>query len=86
MWSKLLPESYFDKPFLLDGIKNGFALCDKIGPYMRVERENYASASKFSDKVEKQLQTELALGNYLMVNEKPTIVSSLGAIPTVVLG
>ena len=47
------------------------------------EVENYSSvtAGNSCEQVEKQICTEIDNGHYRIVNEKPHIVSALGAIP-----
>ena len=80
-WYRLLPMDAEDRDFILDGINYGFHLCTKFGPYYPTNRENYSSAFKVREKVEIQLRNEIALGNYVVTEKIPTIVSSLGAVP-----
>jgi hypothetical protein len=71
-----------DRDFLLDGIKNGFRITDPAYVPQQVECENYKSATGDDNrqKVEQQILEEVALGRYVVVSDKPVIVSSLGAI------
>lgn len=64
----------------MEGITTGFRLTTKYGPYREVDRDNYASTVKYKSEVQKQINTEIELGNYVITNRKPTIVSSLGAV------
>ncbi len=72
-----------DKEFILTGIKNGFNIVDQTDNLEPVCQNNHRSATLADAKlkVENQILTELAEGNYVVVDEKPTIVSALGAIP-----
>ena len=74
-----------DRDYILDGIKNGFALIDTDSqlPSESVETENYRSATSptVRDKVERQIIEELAEGNYSFTDTKPLITSAIGAIP-----
>lgn len=71
--------------YILDGIKNGFALIDPGSelPTEPVETDNYHSATSPTAcvKVEKQINTELEEGNYSITHTRPLITSALGAIP-----
>ncbi len=73
-----------DASFLLSGIKEGFKIVDvdnqSLNP-AEVEVEHYRSATSQPALVEKQLRTALVQGHYEMVENKPTLVSALGAIP-----
>ena len=81
-WTAELQEDP-DRDFLLDGVKDGFRIVDKGTTLHSVETGNYKSATCLEnrDKVEKQICEEIAEGHYIPVHAKPTIVSSLGAIP-----
>lgn len=72
-----------DSEFLIHGIKNGFDICDPESDPSPVETDNYSSATNVDtrDKVEEQIRSEIANGNYITVDYKPTIISALGAIP-----
>ena len=68
----------------MSGIKNGFRITDSIPKQLDyVEVNNYKSAtnSEVAPKVQSQIKEELANGQYTIVNNKPKIVSALGAIP-----
>ncbi len=81
VWQREL-QSDPDRDFLLTGIEHGFYITDENVVFQPVERDNYTSAThpQIRDSVEQQILSELAEGNYLVCQEKPTIVSSLGAI------
>ena len=66
----------------MDGIRYGFPLVNKTPDHSPVERDNYHSATSPSvrSKVEAQISEELIEGRYKIVNVKPHIVSSIGAI------
>ena len=82
-WQLALPIDYPKREFLLAGIKDGFHIVDADKIQNEVECKNYKSATNppFRDKVETQILDELAHGHYKFVQDKPTIVSALGAIP-----
>ena len=70
-----------DKEFLSDGIINGFQIYS--AKFKPAEMHNYASTTEpvVKGKVEQTLLEEIAEGNYIVVNEKPTIISALKAVP-----
>ena len=71
-----------DKQYLLHGIKHGFPIINfPNSPVDNVIMHNYSSALTEHDAVEAQILTEIKEGRYIVVNEKPQIVSALGAIP-----
>ena len=72
-----------DREFLLDGIKNGFRIVDAGSQLKPAEMGNYKSATdpEHRCKVEKQICEEIAEGNYIITDTRPTIISALGAIP-----
>ncbi len=81
LWEKEL-ESDCDKDFLLDGIRNGFRITTEGSVFKEVECQNYRSATHgHKDQVEEQIYNDLDGGNYILADTKPTILSSLGAIP-----
>ena len=68
---------------LSDGLTDGFKIIDNdadLTPFMML---NYKSATgaNVKEKVEKQIITALEIGNYVVTNEPPTLISALGAIP-----
>ena len=73
-----------DSEFLLDGFTHGFRITDSA-PKMDIiqERNNYKSATcpENRNQVEKQLLSEIAKGHYVITDNKPSIISALGAIP-----
>ena len=72
-----------DEQFLKDGLINGFPLNPTDISNEPAEMLNYKSATDPSvrDKVEAVIKEEMELGGYVVVQNKPTIVSALGAIP-----
>jgi len=85
----LIPESWFpelvndpDAPFLIDGITNGFKIIDPEAPLKSAETSNYRSATgpETRDLVEAAILSELEQGHYRVVDQKPTIISALGAV------
>ncbi len=71
-----------DRDNLLKGFNYGFNLFDDDCVFEEVECENYKSATvTYAPLVEEQIYEELLEGNYVVSHRKPTIVSSLGAIP-----
>ena len=69
--------------FILDGLTNGFHLISPDSIVTPAEVPNYRSATSTDvrDKVEKQIRDEIQMGNYVITRTKPSIVSTLGAIP-----
>lgn len=81
-WAEELKED-FERDFLLTGISQGFRITSADSHFVSVDCKNYLSATcveNFS-KVESQIRTELELGRYIQVAEKPVIISSIGAVP-----
>ena len=71
-----------DRDFLLDGIRDGFQITKEGSQFTPAERTNYRSATEtYRELVEDHLYKEPEIGHYIVVHEKPTIVSSLGAVP-----
>ena len=68
-----------DKEFLLEGIKNGFHLVNDFN-FVPAECANYSSVYENFDLVEAQIRTELEENRYERVQEKPVVISALGAI------
>ena len=68
--------------YILDGIRNGFKLTDQDFEPVSVLRRNYRSASELNkEKSEGNIKTEIQKGRYIVVAEKPLVVSSIGAMP-----
>ena len=86
MWTKELEDDP-DRGFLLDGIVNGFQLILVDATLQPAEMNNYKSVtdSAVRDQVEKTLLEEIREGNYVVTDTKPTIVSALGAIRSLIL-
>ena len=80
-WAKYLSDDA-DREFLLEGVYNGFHIVDSTD-FVPAEMENYQSATAGScrDKVEETIREEITEGRYVVVRDKPCIVSALGAIP-----
>ena len=71
-----------NKTFLLNGIKYGFMIIDRVCTLADVERRNYRSCNDLNAMLaEKQIQKEVDLGRYILCPNAPLVVSSLGAIP-----
>ena len=71
-----------NRDYILDGIGNGFCLTDTNFVPKETFMKNYASASVIGkDAVERNINIELDLGRYIVVDKKPFIVSSIGAVP-----
>ncbi len=67
---------------LLFDMESGFKITDEGSIFKNVECENYLSATQtYPHQVEAQIYKELDEGNYVITHRKPTIVSSIGAIP-----
>ena len=72
-----------DEVFLTDGLKNGFQLIPVGSCFHEAEMDNYRSATNpaVRIKAEETLLEELGIGNYVVTDHKPVIVSALGAVP-----
>ncbi|XP_066928816.1 uncharacterized protein [Clytia hemisphaerica] len=81
-WDKELLND-LDRQFLFDGVVNGFQLLPADATISPAEMDNYNSAvgPGSKEKVEATILEELSAGNYILANEKPVIVSALGAVP-----
>ena len=82
-WEQELAEDP-DKEFLLQGIANGFDIIDDDVVISPVSAENHPSAkpsSKLYGKASKQILTEIELGNYVICDSPPEIVSPIAVIP-----
>lgn len=82
-WSEALPQDDPKRPFILNGIKNGFRVTTHPYTGPKVWQNNYKSATcpENFPMVEAQIKEELANGRYKITQERPSIVSALGAIP-----
>ena len=68
-----------DENYLLNGIKSGFDTLEGKSPDFVAESTNYKSASIANYKLaEAQILKEIVSGNYILVDKKPSVVSSLG--------
>ena len=80
-WRKVLIGD-INSEFLLKGLEHGFMIVDKLSPVVPSFRDNYKSAEVTNRaKVEAQILSEIALGNYIVTTDRPAVVSSLGAVP-----
>ena len=74
-----------DRDFLLEGINHGFRISEvqDISEVRRVCVDNHPSVDKYKMLVEKELLSQVELGNYKVADTdvKPRIISPLGAIP-----
>lgn len=81
-WNELLPANDIDRDYILNGVQYGFKLYDSdLSHVPEVETNNYSSCFKYFNLVEQQIQYELMQGNYVISEDKPQIISALGAIP-----
>ena len=73
-----------DADFILEGIREGFKITNKHNHsnYRQVESDNYHSAicDENIESVENQIEVELSEQRYIICENKPTIISALGAI------
>ncbi len=81
-WETELADDPIDRNFILTGIAEGFHITDPGSKFSPAEHSNYKSATEtYKDLAEEQIYKEIELGRYVIVPDKPTIVSSLGAVP-----
>ena len=80
MWEEELKDD-IDRHHLLNGITEGFRISDvDVKDVKNVEQDNHSSTNKYRDQVESELLDQLKVGNYVITNTKPVIVSPLAAI------
>ncbi len=78
----MLPRGDPDRDYILSGVKHGFKLVDLENVTIKtVCTKNHNSALKSKYATETQIKEELAMGNYVVTDSKPDIVSALGSIP-----
>lgn len=72
-----------DKDFLLSGIERGFHIIEQDAQLQPSEFRNHKSATDAGvrHQVEKLITKEIALGNYVVTSQKPTIISAIGSVP-----
>lgn len=80
VWARELAGD-IDECYLMNGVLNGFKIVDVSTEPIPVVCDNYRSTKEHAEKVEKQILYEIEKGNYVVCEEIPTVVSSLGAIP-----
>jgi hypothetical protein len=74
----------FDKAaYILEGIQHGFLITDCFLDIVSSRRANYKSTflPEAICSVEKQIKLEMELGRYVICENIPYIISSMGAIP-----
>ena len=76
-WQEELPIDCPNRSFC---IADGFTIVEVDKITTPVEADNYHTGAA-ADKIEKQIITELQNGRYKLVDQKPIILSALGAIP-----
>lgn len=71
-----------DEEFLLNGIEHGFDIIDPSVGIQQAYTKNYHSATcpKNKLKVEQQIKKEISEGRYIITEDKPVLISALGAI------
>ena len=81
IWEQELPTDFDSYQDILYGMSNGFKSVNFLG-YQPAEQENYRSATCDENRsaVEQQIKKEVREGRYVIVHEKPTIISALGAV------
>jgi hypothetical protein len=71
-----------DRIFVLNGIQYGFSIVDRPCELRDVYRRNYRSCLlENRELVEAQIAKEVSLGRYVITDIRPSVISSLGAIP-----
>lgn len=73
-----------EKLFIISGLKHGFDIIDPNAQIKPVEVDNHVSAStanRLYHKDTEQINLEIENGNYILVDEPPTIVSPIAVIP-----
>ena len=73
-----------DREYLLHGIANGFDIIDDDVVISPVAAENHPSArpsGKLYEKASKQILTEIEVGNYVICDSPPEIISPIAVIP-----
>ena len=79
-WELLLRDD-IDKDFVMQGVEWGFDILEGKQPIFAADMQNYKSTTHENvSKVERQIKSEIELGNYRIVNKKPSVISSLGAV------
>ena len=72
-----------DRDYILAGIREGFYITKSDAGLTPVQCRNYSSTTcpENKSRVESQIRREIELGRYYIADQKPTIISALGAIP-----
>lgn len=74
-----------DSEFIIEGIRNGFSLIDpdiNVSDIKSAFTPNHNSATSIDKAaVDRNLHQQIQLGNYRIVDSKPTIISGLGVVP-----
>ena len=81
-WEKELKDDP-DSKYLLNGVATGFDILEGKNPKFEAEMANYRSVTNPTSRVkaEAHISHELNVGNYKIVQSKPQVISSLGAVP-----
>ena len=81
VWRREL-EFDINKTFILDGVEFGFMILDSNCTMPMTFSKNYRSVLvNDCEKVEAQILKEIKLGRYIVVENPPHVISSLGAVP-----
>ena len=71
-----------DKNYILNGITYGFDIMEGKSPSFKADMPNYRSITAYDrEQAELLISNEIDKGNYKIVDIKPTVISSLGAVP-----
>ena len=80
-WKKNLMGD-FDYNYIIEGVTSGFCIIDEGFFPVTAFSKNYKSATVANHAAsEAQIQTEISLDRYIVAEQKPHVVSSIGAIP-----
>ena len=82
-WSSCLPENDPKREYLLSGIHDGFHIVDPDSIIPEVYVPNYKSATSHEhfEKVQAQIIQEIENGRYIITDDKPRMISAIGALP-----
>lgn len=82
-WVRNLAPDDPEREFLMAGVRQGFRITNLSTEGARAYQKNQKSAISKENRgeVEKQIKKEIENGRYTVVEQRPTIVSALAAIP-----
>ena len=82
-WEKYLKDGDKDKDFIMEGVRFGFRITNKDTGQASAWFNNHKSALHPDriKEVERQIRYEIENGRYVVVKDRPRIVSGLAAIP-----